>query len=192
MEYSSSGGCFVYVVNDRCESLLVTDSMDYDQFYEYAVLRGIKNVDYCICLGDGEVTLDNFSPKGIAYQHNYILNGVANEILGDEEINFGKFSFNFCYIGENMIGIEFSVNNFENFFASRQEFMYNESEVETFMRTGKFSFAFLNYQTLMYKYSSYSVALTRYANSFTPYSLGEFGNMRISFTDTNWTLSHID
>lgn len=196
MEYSCyAGEEFVYVINDEGESLLVCNYIDSDDFNKYAHLRNIKDIDYMVTLTN-EIDLLGFKKyniQAIAYPTLMAIGDKSFELEQEQIFEFGEYSFKFKYFASSCVGVEFSVNNFENFFACDDYLSYNTiDEMNSYLTSSHFAFNFLNKQSRIYSAETKGAKLVTYRNEHTKYSLYGMGNLQIRLNENNWALRCID
>ncbi len=196
MEYTDYPGSeVVYAVNEHGESLLVCQSADAGFYANYAHLRGFKSLDYIITF-DNELNADNFETfgvKAVAYPDRILYNKEGYEIEKESKHQFGGFEFKYKFIDGLVAGVEFSVNNFVNFFANDLYLSYNivESYID-YLESSSFAFNFLNKSYLVYPAQVKGEKLCTYSNDYINNSLYVFGNMKINFAKQNYTLRCVD
>lgn len=196
MEYTDYPGSeIVYSVNERGESLLVCNSINSFTYKNYTHLRGFKNVDYIITFDD-ELNADNFEDfgvKAVVYPDRILYKNQGFEIQEGESYQLGGFTFSYKFIDSIVVGVEFSVNNFVNYFANDIYLSYNivDSYIN-YLENSSFAFNFLNKSYLVYSAQTKGEKLCTYSNGYITNSLYGFGNMKISFNNQNYALRCVD
>jgi len=196
IEYTNySGGEIVYVVNDQGESLLVCNSIKPERFDNLAHLRGFKSVDYIISLDDklDAISYEKYSVTAIAYKDRILYKDEGFDIQPEARLQLGGFSFSYKFIDGKVVGVEFSVNNFVNFFANDLYLSYNivESYID-YLESSSFAFAFLNKSYQTYSAQIKGEKLCTYSNDYINSSLYGLGNIKINFSKQNYTLRCVD
>ncbi len=196
IEYSNYANEFVYAVNDKGESLLICDFIYSSSFKKYAHIRGIKNIDYIISVSDNfdEHYFEEFNIKGVSSTSFYTLGDKSIEVDKSSRYDYGEFSFKYKFINQECVGVEFSINNFKNFFAKNLNLSYNESmPTISWLESQDFAFNFLNKNSYLYLANVKGVKAGEYnLSNIIDYSFAKHGNMMFTFDSQKYYFRGID
>ncbi len=191
IDYSNE---FVYAVNQNGESLLVCQNLDGIKLIEYAHLCNIKSIDYIVVFESFEdlEPIKKFGVQGVSLPSMLMLNNNYFELSKEQLFEFGNFKLKYVYINDNIVGVEFTQNNFKNFFASDTYLSYNNSNLlYSYLNDGEFTFKFMNQQSYPAP-NDEGVNFYTYYNEYCDYSLSRNGNMKIKIKNNSWNLRCID